>query len=61
LVIQHTTIKENSDNQLIGEASDLMLVFCSSSKYFKITPYVRMLDSDWLIAMIFFTSSGLAL
>ena len=26
-----------------------------------ITPYIRMLDSDWLIAVIFFTNSGLAL
>jgi hypothetical protein len=25
-----------------------------------ITPYIRMLDSDWLIAVIFFTNSGLA-
>jgi hypothetical protein len=24
-----------------------------------ITPYIRMLDSDWLIAVIFFTNSGL--
>jgi len=29
--------------------------------YFLITPYIRMLDSDWLIAVIFFTNSGLAL
>jgi hypothetical protein len=26
-----------------------------------ITPYIRMLDSDWLIAVIFFINSGLAL
>jgi hypothetical protein len=26
-----------------------------------ITPYIRMLDSDWLIAVIIFTNSGLAL
>jgi hypothetical protein len=26
-----------------------------------ITPYIRMLDSDWLIAVIFLTNSGLAL
>ena len=26
-----------------------------------IAPYIRMLDSDWLIAVIFFTNSGLAL
>jgi hypothetical protein len=26
-----------------------------------VTPYIRMLDSDWLIAVIFFTNSGLAL
>jgi hypothetical protein len=26
-----------------------------------ITPYIRMLDFDWLIAVIFFTNSGLAL
>jgi len=26
-----------------------------------ITPYIRMLDSDWLIAVIFFTNSGPAL
>jgi hypothetical protein len=25
-----------------------------------ITPYIRMLDSDWLIAVIFFTNSGFA-
>ena len=29
--------------------------------YILITPYIRMLDSDWLIAVIFFTNSGLAL
>jgi hypothetical protein len=29
--------------------------------YNVITPYIRMLDSDWLIAVIFFTNSGLAL
>jgi hypothetical protein len=26
-----------------------------------ITPYIRMLDSDWLIAVIFSTNSGVAL
>jgi hypothetical protein len=26
-----------------------------------ITPYIRMLDSDWLIAVIFFTNSSLSL
>jgi hypothetical protein len=32
------------------------------SIYILITPYIRMLDSDWLIAVIFFfTNSGLAL
>jgi hypothetical protein len=29
--------------------------------YLLITPYIRMLESDWLIAVIFFTNSGLAL
>jgi hypothetical protein len=28
---------------------------------FVIAPYIRMLDSDWLIAVIFFTNSGLTL
>jgi hypothetical protein len=29
--------------------------------FYIITPYIRMMDSDWLIAEIFFTNSGLAL
>jgi hypothetical protein len=28
---------------------------------FIITPYIRMLDPDWLIAVIFFVNSGLTL
>jgi hypothetical protein len=32
-----------------------------SSEDIKITPYIRKLDSDWLIAVIFYTNSGLAL
>ena len=36
---------------------------CTTYNVFEIiTPYIRMLDSDWLIALIFFfTNSGLAL
>ena len=29
--------------------------------FYMITPYIRMLDSDWLIAVILFTNSGLAM
>jgi hypothetical protein len=37
------------------------ICFNNGRIYYIITPCIRMLDSDWLLAVIFFTNSGLAL
>jgi flagellar biosynthesis protein FlhB len=37
------------------------ICFNNGRIYYIITSYIRMLDSDWLLAVIFFTNSGLAL
>jgi hypothetical protein len=66
-----TTVKENFDQKLWRTLmektnrvtkNNFKIVDVIYSIYILITPYIRMLDSDWLIVVIFFfTNSGLAL
>jgi hypothetical protein len=57
-------------NNILEEMWNPVLVFCLNIVFLSwfihgiivlITPYIRMLDSDWLIAVICFTNSGLVL